>query len=142
MIGLTLAKPKGPQRLVASIEDTLGCVAVIAAGVPGNGPWKLITARYDLIRSAVATLNLGNWLRLEPGAVMMCDAAGFAKLLAAEAERMARASTSLPEPWFLYPQADLETLLKRAALAANVKALTHAAYVAKVEATVQKELLG
>lgn len=142
MIGLALAKPKGPQRLVASIEETLGCAAVIAAGVPGNGPWKLITARHDRIRSSIATLNLGNWLHLEPGAVMMCDADGFAKLLAAEAERIARASTSLPKPWFLYPQSNLETLLKRAALAANVKALTHAAYVVKVEALAQKELLG
>lgn len=136
-----LRRIAGPPRLVARVEQTLGCVAVVAAGVPGRGPWRLITARYDRIRASVATLQLGALgQKLAIGAVVMTDADVFAKKLLAVAEADVRAGSGLEPPWFLHDGGALTVLLKHAALKTDVKAFEYEAYAARVEALVRKEL--
>ena len=135
-----LPKIKGPPKIAGRIEESLGCYALIAAGVPGHGPWKLIAARYDLIKPSIATLNLGNWMRLTPGAIIMTDGDVFVKKLKAEAEEHMRAGSKLDAPWFLFAETGLAAALRRVALAAGVSAMPYQQYVARVEALVAKEL--
>lgn len=133
---------KGPARLVARKEDELSMIAVIAAGVPGRGPWKIVTARYDLIRKTINTLNHGNWLRLEASAVVYVRADAFAKVLKSAIETEARRGSHLPEPWFLFEQDRLARLMTGVATVHGIEALSPAEYAARIEGFVAKDLNG
>lgn len=139
--GSPLRDIAGPPRLVATVEERIGAHAIVAAGLPGCGPWRLVCVRYDRIRKSVASLQIGALgQRLAVGAVRMCANDAFAKQVQALAEAEARAGTKLEAPWFLWAQEDLDALIARAAGEARVEAESYAAYAARVEEGVRRDL--
>ena len=133
-------RPRGAPGLVKAVEERLACVAVVAAGVRGAGPWRLASARWDRIKPAIATLNQGNWLRIEAGAVVMVEADTWAKRVMEAAEAEARRGTALEAPWFLSGQDDLEPMLLAAAKQCSARAWSWAAYCTRVEGEVERML--
>lgn len=143
LIGSVLArKPAGPKGLIRSIEKRLGYHALIAAGVRGGGPWRLATARYDLIKPAIATFNLGNWMPVEAGAVVMFEAEEWAARARDAAESAARGGSALKAPWFLFAEDRLEELMLSAAAGIGTRAITWRAYCDLIERKADREIGG